>query len=113
MGTHVDFEFGPNPAPQQTPKPVIVVRRRSLVWWVLGGLLMTAVIYASSVSQSHWDEFRRATMGNCFKTGIGAVGMAIETEGTDTVWLMFASGLKTSYPADGLVETACPSTSGR
>lgn len=111
MGTHVEFEFGPSRSAAQMSSRGVVAKRRSLVWWVFIAFALTAAAYAIGVEQIRRDEYRRATVGKCFKTGIGAVGMAIDTAGTGSVWLMFMSGLKNSYSAGDLVETACPSTS--
>jgi hypothetical protein len=88
-------------------------KKRGIVLWMLFYLVVIAVTYAIFVEQSHRGEFARKAVGHCFKTGIGAVGMAIDTAGTGTVWLMFGSGLKTTYPIKDLVETSCPSSAAQ
>jgi hypothetical protein len=117
MGTHVDFEFVPvartrsrKGSEAHSGSKRIPLKKRGIALWKLAALVVFAASYAVGDEQYDRREFARKTAGLCFKTGVGAVGMVIETAGTDIVWLMFTSGVKTSYPVDELVETTCPST---
>lgn len=65
-------------------------------------------IWQGMVEAAQRKDLDARTVGRCFMTGIGAVGMAYGVSGPTTLRLMFTSGLKENYALSSLRGTACP-----
>lgn len=65
-------------------------------------------VWQGLVEASQREKLEARAVGLCFKTGIGAIGMAYGTSGPTTLRLMFSSGLKEAYALSSLQPAACP-----
>lgn len=113
MGDQIDFDIkGRTTYGQSFPrKPEDrATKSRKRIWISLGILLVAGGAYAIIVEESSRKQFHRQTVGHCFETGIGAVGMAVDTVGTTQVSMIFPSGIRATYGKDELTEIGCPAT---
>lgn len=72
--------------------------------------LLVIVVLAGVLAGRTGSAVAEAAGGRCYRTGIGAVGMADGTRGTNGVNLIFPSGVRESYDIERLEEVACANT---
>lgn len=72
-------------------------------------LAMIAVITGLHIKQAYDSaRFSEAMTGRCFTTAVGARGMVESGDGrTKSLSLIFPSGLRETYPLEGLDEIPC------
>lgn len=112
MGDHIDLPIVGQSYEQRFPrKPEErATKSRKRVWISIGLLLVAGGAYAIIVEETIRNQFHRQTVGHCFKTGIGAVGMAVDTVGTTEASMIFPSGIRATYRKDELKGTDCPAS---
>lgn len=114
MGTEMECPSGPARIvgrdqvltnPYHGPMPALA----KLALLMYCGLLVIVVL-AGILAGRTGSALAEAIDGRCYRTGIGAVGMADFARGTNRAHLIFPSGVRESYDIRHLREVACPNT---
>lgn len=109
MGTETEGPSGP--ARISSERGPTTPYRRPIPTGLLVIVGLFAILVVAAVGTGRTESaFAEATEGRCYRTGIGAVGMADWTRGTNVVNLIFPSGVRESYDINDLKEVVCPNT---